>query len=304
VLDYAILGPANPGEGGEPAMHVLLAAVQEATVLLRLVACGRAGRPGCSRRPRTALALIRALAGAARDRALVGAAVAGHEASDGAGGVALAERGSGGAEGIVSFGGGVTAIAVHELGVPRFVRVLGTGGRELTDAIASELDLPPETAEALKRQLGAAPGAEPRHEELIARARGSIERPLSVLLDEVRSSIDYYRNQSDSSPLARIATGGAAFRGSPTACRLVGVPVGTAAQARRTGRHRFADEELPRSTRICRPRSGSRSAVPASERHQPSAANGARRVSRSGCRSAQGARPVQWSSSGSAVSRS
>ena len=30
--------------------------------------------------------------------------------------------------------------------------------------------------------------------ELVARARHSIERPLSVLLDEVRSSIDYYRN--------------------------------------------------------------------------------------------------------------
>ena len=53
-----------------------------------------------------------------------------------AGGVALADSGVG-AEGIVSFGGGVTAIAVHEVGVPRFVRVLGTGGRELTDAIAT-----------------------------------------------------------------------------------------------------------------------------------------------------------------------
>ena len=55
----------------------------------------------------------------------------------------------------MSFGGGVTAIAVHEGGIPRFVRVLGTGGRELTDAIAADLDIPPETAEALKRQLGA-----------------------------------------------------------------------------------------------------------------------------------------------------
>ena len=58
------------------------------------------------------------------------------------------------AEGIVSFGGGVTAIAVHEGGIPRFVRVLGTGGRELTDAISAELNIPIETAEALKRQLG------------------------------------------------------------------------------------------------------------------------------------------------------
>src|SRR6185436_12724446 len=149
VLDFAILGPASPGEGGEPRMRVLLAAVQEATVR-RLVTAVEAGGLQVAAVDLVPLALIRSLAGSARDRALVGAAVAAHEGAhdpaDG-GGVALAER-SGGAEGIVSFGGGVTAIAVHELGVPRFVRVLGTGGRELTDAIASELDLPPETAEA------------------------------------------------------------------------------------------------------------------------------------------------------------
>jgi type IV pilus assembly protein PilM len=252
VLDYAILGPANPGDGGEPRMHVLLAAVQEATAL-RLVAAVEAGGLQVAAVDLVPLALIRSLAGSARDRALVGAAVAAHEGApvpaDG-GGVALAER-SGGAEGIVSFGGGVTAIAVHELGVPRFVRVLGTGGRELTDAIASELDLPPETAEALKRQLGAPAGHEPNHEELVARARGSIERPLSVLLDEVRSSIDYYRNQPDSSPLMRIiATGGAAQLPGLTdrLSALVGVPVEDARPRELValGDIGFADEELPR----------------------------------------------------------
>ena len=42
VLDFAILGPAGPGEGGEQRMNVLLAAVQEATVL-RLVRAVEAG---------------------------------------------------------------------------------------------------------------------------------------------------------------------------------------------------------------------------------------------------------------------
>jgi len=251
VLDFAILGPASSGESGEPRMHVLLAAVQEATVL-RLVSAVEAGGLQVAAVDLVPLALIRALGGAARDRALVGAAVASHEGADGAGGVALADRGpERGAEGIVSFGGGVTAIAVHELGVPRFVRVLGTGGRELTDAIATELDLPAETAEALKRQLGASPGQEPRHEELVARARGSIERPLSVLLDEVRSSIDYYRNQPDSSPLLRIvATGGAAQLPGLTdrLSALVGVPVEDARPRELValGDIGFADEELPR----------------------------------------------------------
>jgi type IV pilus assembly protein PilM len=151
-----------------------------------------------------------------------------------------------GAEGIVSFGGGVTAIAVHEGGVPRFVRVLGTGGRELTDAIASELDLPPETAEALKRQLGG-----DGHDELVTRARASIERPLSVLLDEVRSSIDYYRNQAGSSPLLRIVVtgGGAQLPGlSERLSALVGVPVEQARPREliALGDIGFSEEELPR----------------------------------------------------------
>ena len=255
VLDFAILGPASPGEGGEPRMRVLLAAVQEATVL-RLVAAVEAGGLQVAAVDLVPLALIRSLATPARELALVGGAAVGAGHLDRNGRphlrirrrIALAE--SPGAEGIVSFGGGVTAIAVHEVGVPRFVRVLGTGGRELTDAIATELDLPPETAEALKRQLGG-DAHEPRHDELVARARTSIERPLSVLLDEVRSSIDYYRNQPGSSPLLRIvATGGAAQLPGLTErlSALIGVPVEHARPRELValGDIGFADDELPR----------------------------------------------------------
>src|SRR3954452_559059 len=248
VLDFAILGPASPGDGGEPRMRVLLAAVQEATVQ-RLVSAVEAGGLQVAAVDLVPLALIRSLASPARELALVGAgtgAIATDDTEDGD----IAADASPGAEGIVSFGGGVTAIAVHDAGVPRFVRVLGTGGRELTDAIATELDLPPETAEALKRQLGS-DAPDPRHDELVMRARSSIERPLSVLLDEVRSSIDYYRNQPGSSPLVRIvATGGAAQLPGLTErlSALVGVPVDTARPRELValGDIGFSDEELPR----------------------------------------------------------
>src|SRR4029077_12858819 len=109
-----------------------------------------------------------------------------------------------------------------------------------------ELDLPPETAEALKRQLGG-----DGHDELVTRARASIERPLSVLLDEVRSSIDYYRNQSGSSPLLRIVVtgGGAQLPGlSERLSALVGVPVEQARPRELValGDIGFSEEELPR----------------------------------------------------------
>jgi type IV pilus assembly protein PilM len=237
VLDFAILGTNQPGlpddgVAAEPTMQVLLAAAQEATVL-RLVAAVEAGGLQVGAVDLIPLALTRALARPVP----VPAAVAG-------GGVALDERP--GAEGIVSFGGGVTSIAVHEAGVPRFVRVIGSGGRELTDAIASELEVPPETAEALKRALGAA-----ATDEMVMRARGAIDRPLSVLLDEVRSSIDYYRNQAGAARLSRVmVTGGSALlQGLPERlAALVGVPVEPAymRDLLRIGDIGFAPDDLPR----------------------------------------------------------
>ena len=251
VLDFAILGPASPGDGGEPRMHVLLAAVQEATVL-RLVAAVEAGGLQVAAVDLVPLALIRALAGAARDRALVGAAVGAGTTPP----TAPAALRSPSAAAAAPRASCRSAAASPRSRCTSWACPGSCACSAPVDASSptrsrAELDLPPETAEALKRQLGAAPGAEPRHEELVARARGSIERPLSVLLDEVRSSIDYYRNQPDSSPLARIvATGGAAQLPGLTdrLSALVGVPVEDARPRELValGDIGFADEELPR----------------------------------------------------------
>jgi len=234
VLDFAILGTTAPApdSGAEPTMQVLLVAAYEATVT-KLVSAIEAGGLEVGAVDLIPLALTRALASPV---AAMAAATAG--------GVAL-EDGPG-AEGIVSFGGGVTAIAVHENGVPQFVRVLGSGGRELTDAIATDLGVSAETAEALKRAL-----ANPAADEMVGRARTSIDRPLSVLLDEVRSSIDYYRNQPGSAQLRRVVvTGGSAqLPGLPERLSaLVGVPVEPAYMhdLLRIGDIGFAPDELPR----------------------------------------------------------
>jgi type IV pilus assembly protein PilM len=238
VLDFAILetrtpAPAHDGDGGEPRMQVLLAAAQEATIM-KLVSSVEAGGLQVAAVDLIPLALIRALA---RPVPAMAAAPAG-------GGVAVDD--TPGAEGIVSFGGGVTSIAVHEAGIPRFVRVIGSGGRELTDAIAHDLEVPPETAEALKRAVGA-----PSHDEMVAKARTAIDRPLSVLLDEVRSSVDYYRNQPGASRLLRVVvTGGTAqLPGLPERLSaLVGVHVEPAYMHDliRVGDIGFAPDELPR----------------------------------------------------------
>jgi type IV pilus assembly protein PilM len=234
VLDFAILGTSqSTGESNEPTMQVLLVAAYESAIT-KLVSAIEAGGLDVGAVDLIPLALTRALARPIPAMATVGAD-----------GMPMA-GGSIGAEGIVSFGGGVTAISVHENGVPQFVRVLGTGGRELTDAIATDLGVPPETAEALKRAL-----ANPQPDEMVARARTAVDRPLSALLDDVRSSIDYYRNQSGSAQLRRVVvTGGSAqLPGLPERlAALVGVPVEPAYMhdLLRIGDIGFAPDELPR----------------------------------------------------------
>jgi type IV pilus assembly protein PilM len=235
VLDFAILekNEHGDGDGGEPTMQVLLAAAQESTIS-RLVAAVEAGGLQVAGIDLVPLALVRALARPVP--AMVGAMAGG--------GVALDDEGA--AEGIISFGGGVTSIVVHERGVPRFVRVLGTGGRALTDAISQDLNVPQETAEALKRAIGTQPA-----DEAIARARTAMDRPLSVLIDEVRSSLDYYRNQPGAARLQDVViTGGCAqLPGLPERLSaLVGVQVQPAFMHDliRIGNIGFAQSELPR----------------------------------------------------------
>jgi type IV pilus assembly protein PilM len=218
AIDFAVLGTETP-EGGEPTMQVLLAAAHESTVARLVASVEGAGLPVAAV-DLIPLALIRSL------------------------GRPTSANGPG-AEGIVSFGGGVTSIAVHEDGVPRFVRVLGTGGRELTDAIAAEAELPPETAESLKRQLGT-PG-----DSLLARARSAIDRPLGALIDDVRSSLDYYRNQPGAAPLVRVVITGGGSQLPGLTDRLsqsVGVPVELARPRDlvEVGDIGFAEEDLPR----------------------------------------------------------
>jgi type IV pilus assembly protein PilM len=240
VLDFAILethtaAPGSDGDGGgESRMQVLLAAAQEATIM-KIVSSVEGGGLQVAAVDLIPLALIRALA-----RRPVPAM-----APAAAGGGVMVDDGTG-AEGIVSFGGGVTSIAVHEAGVPRFVRIIASGGRELTDAIAHDLEVPPDTAEALKRAVGA-----PGEDQMVARARTAIDRPLSVLLDEVRSSIDYYRNQPGAGRLQRVVvTGGSAqLPGLPERLSaLVGVQVEPAYMHDliRVGDIGFAPDELPR----------------------------------------------------------
>jgi type IV pilus assembly protein PilM len=123
--------------------------------------------------------------------------------------------------------------------------VLGTGGRALTEAIASTLEVPFDTAESVKRQIGTV------DDDVVTQARTAIERPLGVLLDEIRSSLDYYRNQPGASRLLRVQLTGGAAQLTDLRDRLgalLGVPV-VEAQPReqlQVSDIGFDESELPR----------------------------------------------------------
>ncbi len=133
----------------------------------------------------------------------------------------VSDNGSG-AEAIVSIGGGVTVVVVHEAGLPRFVRVLGLAGRSVTDAIARDLAIPPDQAEALKRQTGQVP------DDVAERARAAMARPVSDLVEQIRGSLDYYRGQPGATRLLQVTLtgGGSLLPGiAPQLRELVGLPV-------------------------------------------------------------------------------
>jgi type IV pilus assembly protein PilM len=110
-----------------------------------------------------------------------------------------------GPEAIVSIGADLTKVAVHENGVPHFVRTIAEGGDAVTAAIAGALDLPLADAEALKQNLD---GAAPHINVAIAAARDAS----MSLIGELRSSIDYYATLTGRSPVRRVIISGGGSR--------------------------------------------------------------------------------------------
>jgi hypothetical protein len=118
-----------------------------------------------------------------------------------------------GPEAIVAVGAGLTKVAVHENGVPHFVRTIAEGGDVVTAAIAGALGLPVADAEAIKLNLDeSAP---------YSRAALGAARDASMsLIGELRSSIDYYATLTGRSPVRRVVVTGGGSRLSGFALQL------------------------------------------------------------------------------------
>ena len=130
-----------------------------------------------------------------------------------------------GDEAIIDIGAQVTSICVHDRGVTRFVRMIPSGGRDITLAIASGLGVDDEVAERLKRGESSEPvreaeadaDAEATASELFPPPPSSarVELPDPVVarnlalaragsfVDEMRSSLEFYAAQMPNAQIGR-----------------------------------------------------------------------------------------------------
>jgi type IV pilus assembly protein PilM len=174
-LDFEIIEDFQT-ESGEHLMRVLLiaAATDMVDAFVSVVANGGLEPAGVDL---TSFAVARAVSPAARG-----------------------ETGAPGAQAVIDVGAGVTDIVVHVGGEPRFVRILLVGGDDVTQTLSTDLGLSFEQSEALKLDLGRGAGS--------AEAGRILSARVDSLVDEIRSSLDYYASQGDSFPISSVIVAG------------------------------------------------------------------------------------------------
>jgi type IV pilus assembly protein PilM len=107
-----------------------------------------------------------------------------------------------GDEAVIDIGAHVTSICVHARQIVRFVRILPSGGRDITLAIARGLGVEDEIGEQLKR------GEEVQGMDTAEARRLAISRAGSFV-DEIRSSLEFYTAQAQAARIGRVLiTGG------------------------------------------------------------------------------------------------
>jgi type IV pilus assembly protein PilM len=112
---------------------------------------------------------------------------------------------AGDTEAVVDIGANITTIVIHTDGVPQIVRTIARGGEEITRTMAMRLDMPASEAEQLKCRVGLIKGEGPETADVIAEV-------VHPLINEIRSSFNYFAAANPSERVRRLAlVGGAAL---------------------------------------------------------------------------------------------
>ncbi len=122
--------------------------------------------------------------------------------------------GASGTSAVIDIGANTTTVVVATDSVPQFVRIIPTGGSDLTMALSSKLSVTADQAELMKRTVGLTAS---RQED---RAIGSATMEVTAeLMNSLRTTLAFFANGKQSSPISRIVLtgGGANLRGFSSA---------------------------------------------------------------------------------------
>lgn len=142
---------------------------------------------------------------------------------------AVADPLAAGPEAVIDVGYSMTSVTIHEKGQPRFVRILGRGGRETTEALAETLGISQADAETWKCALptmwsNMSPSDRSTTENAVRSA-------LSELVTEIRTSVGFYSTSEGAKLTHAYLVGGAAsmLGLAPILASVLHVPVDVAA---------------------------------------------------------------------------
>lgn len=115
------------------------------------------------------------------------------------------------ASGVVAFidiGARVTNLVIVAQGQPRFVRILPSGGQDVTDVVANIMNIGAQDAEGLKRQIGLGTAVAPD----LAAAKEAIGEVTTGLVEALRNTLVYYASSNPGGAVQQVVlTGGGAF---------------------------------------------------------------------------------------------
>jgi type IV pilus assembly protein PilM len=137
--------------------------------------------------------------------------------------VLLRKENSSGTAAIIDVGASTTTVVVSSQGVPRFVRIIPTGGDDLTLALSQRLAMTLEQAETIKRSVGMVARSADQQEV------ANIIRELATeLITSLRSTLAYFAGAKVSDMIDRIILtgGGSVLAGfSAALSEFTGLPV-------------------------------------------------------------------------------
>ncbi|MDY7529126.1 MULTISPECIES: type IV pilus assembly protein PilM [unclassified Cryobacterium] len=130
--------------------------------------------------------------------------------------ILVSRPGIAGTVALVDIGGSTTSVVIATNGVPQFVRIIATGGDDISRALQDELKSTPEQAESAKCGLGLATGTVPEADK---RAVEVIYKIASEQLTSLRNTISYFVNTRPTNPVGQIVLSGRGgqLRGLPEA---------------------------------------------------------------------------------------